>query len=92
MIMENNDDHVVFGELILHLHEARRRGFDGIAAHRLFSANIATTDMTVSGSGMLVSGSYFSVLGTNAALGRLFGPADDERVGEHFVAVLGHDY
>lgn len=67
-------------------------GFDGIAAHRLFGANIATTDMTMNGEGMLVSGSYFPVLGVQPALGRLFGPADDQNVGEHFVAVLSHNY
>ena len=67
-------------------------GFDGIAAHRLFRANIAATDMTMSGEGLLVSGSYFPVLGVQPALGRLFVPADDQNVGEHFVAVLSHNY
>jgi putative ABC transport system permease protein len=41
---------------------------------------------------VLVSGSYFPVLGLAPALGRLLGPADDRTVGAHFVAVLSHAY
>ena len=33
--------------------------FTGIAAHRIFGANLAYKGQTLSGSGMLVSGSYF---------------------------------
>ena len=36
--------------------------FTGIAAHRTFGANLAYRGQTASGQGMLVSGSYFSVL------------------------------
>lgn len=69
-----------------------RAGFAGLAAHRLFGANLALAGRTISGRGVLVSGSYFPLLGVRPALGRLLGPADDENVGEHFVAVLGHGY
>jgi predicted permease len=72
--------------------EREQRSFTGIAAHRLFGANLAQSGQTTSGQGLLVSGSYFPVLGVQAALGRLFGPSDDERLGEHSVAVLGYDY
>ena len=41
---------------------------------------------------MLVSGSYFPVLGLQPALGRLLGPDDDRNIGSHFVTVLSHGY
>jgi len=44
--------------------------FTGIAAHRLFSANLAARDQTMNGDGLLVSGSYFPLLGVRPALGR----------------------
>lgn len=40
--------------------------------------------------GTLVSGNYFSVLGTNAALGRFFRDDEDHVPGERPVAVLSH--
>lgn len=67
-------------------------GFERLAAHRTFSANIAVDGLTISGEGSLVSGGYFETLGMRPALGRLLGPGDDERVGEHPVAVLSHRY
>jgi predicted permease len=63
-----------------------------LAAHRLVSVNLAYRGQTLNGEGMLVSGSYFPVLGVNPAVGRLLGPADDETIGAHPVAVLGHDF
>ena len=72
--------------------ERAQSGFSGIAAHRDFDANLAHSSQTSSGQGMLVSGSYFPVLGLRAALGRLLDPGDDETVGENFVTVLSHDY
>jgi len=66
--------------------------FTGIAAHRSFAANLAFQGQTLSGSGMLVSGSYFPVLGVQPALGRLIGPVDDRAPGESHVAVLSHAY
>jgi putative ABC transport system permease protein len=66
--------------------------FTGIAAHRTFGANLAYKGQTVSGRGMLVSGSYFPVLGLQPVLGRLIGPTDDRVVGEADVVVLSHAY
>lgn len=66
--------------------------FAGIAAHRTFSANLAYGDETIDGNGMLVSGSYFPLLGLRPAAGRLLGSSDDETLGETPVAVLGHSY
>ena len=66
--------------------------FTGIAAHRLFSANLAARGQTLNGEGMLVSGSYFPILGVRPALGRLLGPDDDRTIGESHVVVLSHAY
>jgi predicted permease len=72
---------------------AGRSPFSGVAAHVAFGANLAYGRQTpISGEGMLVSGSYFPVLGLQPALGRLLGPADDQNIGGHFVAVLSHAY
>jgi predicted permease len=72
--------------------EEAQTSFTGIAAHRTFGANLSFEGLTESGSGMLVSGSYFPVLELRPALGRLLTPEDDRTVGAHFVAVLSHDY
>jgi predicted permease len=64
----------------------------GLAGHRGFDANLAYQGQTSNTSGMLVSGSYFGVLGLAPALGRLLGPEDDVTPGAHPVAVLGHHY
>ena len=69
-----------------------QESFTGLAAHRLFGANLAYESQTVSGQGLLVSGSYFPTLGVTPALGRLLGPADDERKDSHYVVVLSHAY
>jgi len=66
--------------------------FSGIAAHVTFSANLSYRGQTLSGGGMLVSGSYFPTLGVQPALGRLLGPNDDRTVGESHVVVLSHTY
>ena len=66
--------------------------FTGIAAHRIFGANLAYRGQTASSQGMLVSGSYFSVLGLNPAVGRLIGTGDDSAVGESPVVVLSFSY
>ena len=67
--------------------------FTGIAAHVSFSANLAFGGQTLSGSrGMLVSGSYFPVLGVQPASGRLLGPDDDRSIGQSPVVVLSHAY
>jgi predicted permease len=63
-----------------------------LAGHRAFGANIASDDRTLSGAGMLVSGTYFPVLGLRPAEGRLLGPDDDLHPGQHPVTVLSHDF
>jgi len=66
--------------------------FTDVAAHVSFGANLAFAGQTVSGEGMLGSGSYFPVLGVQSAVGRLISPADDQKVGESPVVVLSHAY
>ncbi len=66
--------------------------FTGMAAHRIFGANLAYQGQTLSGDGIEVSGSYFPVLGLRPALGRLIGPEDDAVIGESHVVVLSHAY
>ena len=86
------DCDVVFSYLMFRDLEERQTSFTGVAAHVGFEANLAYAGQTENGGGMLVSGSYFPVLGLQPALGRLFGPSDDQTIGGHFVAVLSHDY
>jgi predicted permease len=74
------------------LQEAELNSLAGIAAHRIFAANLAHTRQTTSGQGVLVSGSYFPVLGIQPALGRLLTPEDDQTIGGHFVTVLSYEY
>ncbi len=66
--------------------------FSGLAAHRNFGANLAFRGEPLNGEGSLVSGSYFPTLRLTPALGRLLGPADDDAVGAHSVAVLSYSY
>jgi predicted permease len=72
--------------------EGAQSAFTGVAAHRLFGANLAYRGQTLSGEGLFVSGSYFPLLGTQPALGRLLGPNDDRTIGEALVAVLSHGW
>jgi hypothetical protein len=61
--------------------------FTGIAAHVSFAANLAARGQTHNGQGLLVSGSYFPVLGLTPSLGRLLGPDDDRTPGEAHVVM-----
>ena len=72
--------------------EKAQTSFTGIAAHRNFGGSIGYKGTSLNGDGLLVSGSYFPVLGLTPALGRLLTPDDDTTVGTHFVVVLSHDY
>lgn len=72
--------------------ERGQQVFTGIAAHREVPANIAHRGRTSNEMALLVSGSYFPVLGLQPALGRLLGPGDDRAPGAHHVVVLSHSY
>ena len=66
--------------------------FTGIAAHRVVGANLAFSGQTLNGEALLVSGSYFPVLGLQPTLGRLIGPSDDRAPGESPVVVLSYTF
>ncbi len=72
--------------------ERVQTSFTGIAAHRSFGASVGYQGTSRGGDGLLVSGSYFPVLGISPALGRLFTVDDDQTIGGHFVVVLSYDY
>ena len=72
--------------------ERQQTSFSGIAAHFLFDANFSYKGQTLNGQAVLVSGSYFPVLGIQPAAGRLLTPADATSIGESHVAVLSHAY
>ena len=72
--------------------EKAQTSFTGIAAHRNFGGSVGYQGTSLSSDGLLVSGSYFPVLGLTPALGRLFTPEDDKTIGNHFVVVLAYDY
>ena len=82
----------VFSYLMFRDLQREQTPFSDIAAHRSFGTNLSYQGETVSGRGMLVSGSYFPVLNLQPAAGRLLGPADDRTIGESLVVVLGHEY
>jgi len=72
--------------------ERQQTSFSGVAAHFLFDANFSYKGQTLNGQAVLVSGSYFPVLGIQPAAGRLLTPADETSIGESHVAVLSHAY
>ena len=72
--------------------ERAQTPFTGIAAHVTFGANLSARGQTQNGDGLLVSGSYFPVLGLKPAIGRLLGPQDDLAPGEPHVVVLSYAY
>ena len=72
--------------------EKSQNVFNGVAAHVFFGANLAYRGQTTTGRGVLVSGSYFPVLGIQPALGRLIGPSDNRAVGSSPVVVLSYAY
>ncbi len=81
--------------------EVRQRSevFSGVAALRSFP-NTLHGIVNADGAGgeleqiigQLVSGDYFSLLGVNAGLGRVFTEADDQISGGHPLAVLSHSW
>ena len=70
--------------------EREQKSFTGIAAHRPFGVVVASRGQMTTGEGVMISGSYFPVLGLTPALGRLIGPGDDRAPGESDVVVLSH--
>ncbi|HET9371111.1 MAG TPA: ABC transporter permease [Vicinamibacterales bacterium] len=86
------DCSVVFSYPMFRDLEQQQTVFTGLAAHRLFGANLSYKGDTRAADAVYVSGSYFPVLELRPAIGRLLSPADDERIGEGRVVVLSHRY
>jgi predicted permease len=73
------------------LREAKS-GFSDILGRFRFSASISSRGQTERGSGELVTGNYFDVLGVRPELGRVFSLDDDRVSGGHPVVVLSHSF
>src|SRR5690606_12762195 len=72
--------------------EAGQTVFAGVAARRQCDANFAYEGRTLAGTGLLVSGGYFSTLNLTPALGRLIDARDEPGIDESSVVVLSHAY
>lgn len=66
--------------------------FTAVAAHRITSVSMAVRNEPLTGEVAMVSGSYFPVLGLNAAAGRLLTPEDDKVIGANFVTVISYRF
>ena len=83
---------VIFSYAMVRDLEKGQTSFTGIAAHRSFSVSLGVRNEPVTGDGMMVSGSYFPVLGIQPAKGRLLRPEDDQVIGANFVTVLSYGF
>ncbi len=74
----------------------RNQSFTGLAAFTAFDPQLKIDGQIEEAHGQQVSGNYFSLLGVNAALGRVFSSADDAVPGQGgpdgLVAVISYDY
>jgi predicted permease len=66
--------------------------FSGVFCRFGLAMNIGFNGNTERVPGEIVSGTYFSVLGVGAAIGRVISPEDDMVRAGHPVAVLSHEY
>jgi predicted permease len=72
--------------------EQQQTTLTGLAAHVSFGANLSVNNEARTGEGLLVSGSYFNVLGIKPAAGRFIANIDDNVIGANYVAVLSHNF
>lgn len=66
--------------------------FDGVLCRAATTINLSTGGDAKPAAAEIVSGTYFSVLGINAALGRVLTIDDDQAPGATPVVVLSHEY
>lgn len=64
--------------------------FAGLAAHQVVPASIEINGNADDLTGEIVTGNYFTVLGTPAAIGRTLLPSDDQRMEQGPVAVISY--
>ncbi|PYU73289.1 MAG: hypothetical protein DMG49_06370 [Acidobacteria bacterium] len=91
-VWSDGDDSEIFSYLLYKGLAKNAAVFDGVLARNEFAASIASHGQTDRGSGELVTGNYFEVLGVRPALGRVLSPANDDVQGAHPVLVLSHAY
>jgi predicted permease len=89
---ESGDCEIVWSYPMFRDLEKAQTPFTGIAAHRGTGVSLSVRNEPMTGEGSLVSGSYFPVLGLQAAAGRLLTPDDDRVIGAHFVAVISYAF
>ncbi len=70
----------------------RNQVFSGVLCRAATSMTVGYDGRTEVAPGELVSGNFFTLLGLQAAQGRVLTAADDPAGGGHSVAVLGYDY
>ena len=66
--------------------------FEGALAEYTTALHVSVGNQTDPVDGVLVSGTFFDVLGLRPAAGRLLGADDDRTPGAHPVVVLGHGF
>ena len=66
--------------------------FVGIAGRFSATGSLSYRNNAIPGTVFLVSGNYFSLLGVDAAIGRVLTDDDDKTIGGHPVVVLGYSY
>jgi hypothetical protein len=72
---------------------ARAEPLKEVIARRLVPASVSVDNQTERVSAEMVSGNFFTMLGVQPALGRVFNSAeDDQQYSGHPVAVLSHEY
>ena len=91
-ISNNSSGEHVFSYPMFRDLQEQQSPFEGIAAHRVFGANLAFEGDTLSGGATMVSGNYFDLLGLIPAHGRLLSENDDTTPGAHPLAVLSFRY
>jgi predicted permease len=64
--------------------------FENLSATAPMSVGVGTSGTTERRQALLVSGSYFAMLGVNAALGRTFAPDEGVEIDDAAVVVLSH--
>ena len=91
---ENGGMHNVFSYPMFRDLERAQEPFVGLAAHQTIGVDLSLSagEQARNGRAIVVSGSYFSVLGLQPALGRLLGPQDDRVDGQAESVVLSHAY
>jgi predicted permease len=73
--------------------EKAKTALSGIAGHMPFAVSLSMPGQTpINADGVLVSGSYFPVLGIQPAIGRLFDRTDDQGVRVNNVTVLSYAF